>query len=193
MKIRPLKINKKAQVSPETGTFSIFTFMIVAFLAVVLFAGLIWTMGLINNVMHQVGVQNDATNSGSAMYVNMTQASDSIFGQVNSSIQALTMVAVVYILGEAVIIIVTNALQKKHPIFFFAYVLIALLAVLFAPTISNAYITLLNSGMMDGVLNKFVAANFLLINLPTIVMIISTVGAVFLFINLIRGGGDSSL
>lgn len=191
MKIKPLKINKKAQV--EGGVFSIFTFMIVAFLAVVLFGGLIWSWGLINSVMHNVGVQNDATSANSSLYVNMTQASDSIFGSQNESIQALRMVALVYILGQAAIIIVTNVLQKKHPIFFFAYILICLLAVMFAPTISNAYITLLNSGMMDNVLSSFSAANFLLVNLPTVVMVVSVIGGIFLFVNLIRGGGEASL
>lgn len=188
--------NKKAQImyAPESGSsLSIFGFMVVAFLAVVLMGGMIYSWGLINDVMHNVGVQNDAVNSGSPMYVNMTKASDDIFGQVNNSIQALTMVAIVYILADATLIIVTGFLQKKHPIFFFVYILIALLAVIFAPTISNAYITLLQANMMNNVLAKFTTANMLLINLPTLVAVISILGAIGLLVNLIRGGGETTL
>ena len=172
--------NKKAQ-----NTFNIFTFMITAFLIVVFFASLIWVMGMINDVFHEVGVKNDQ-NSGGGIYVNMTQASDDIFGKVNDSIQALRMVSIMYILGLGAIIIVTNALQKRHPIWFFAYMLIALLAIVFAPTISNAYENLLNSRIMDGTLSTFTASNFILLNLPTVVLVISILGGVFLFIQLIR-------
>ena len=182
-------------------TFNIFVWIIAGFLCVVLFAGLIYTMGIINDTMHQVGVTNDQNPtqnftfpcpdnqsnicSGST-YVNMTQASDNIFGQVNTSIQALRMVAIVYILGLAVVIIISNSLIKLNPIFFFAYILICLLAVIFAPTISNAYYNLLQTNMMNGILTSFTSANYVLLNLPTITLIISVLGGIFLFISFIK-------
>lgn len=170
----------------QANTFGIFQFMIIAFVAVLFFGGLIYAQGLIYNVLHQTGVDNDKTNSGNQMYVNMTQAADITFGTVNNSIQALRMVALVYILGYAALIIVTNALQKIHPIWFFAYILISVLAVIFSVPIANAYYSILGSGIYDGGLNNFTGANWVLLNLPIIVMVISVVGAVFLFINLIR-------
>jgi uncharacterized membrane protein len=180
-------LEKKAQ-------FSIFSYMIIVFLALIFFGALVWVMGMINDVFHDVGVANDI-NPNRPLYVNMTVASDNIFGQLNQSIQALRMVSLVYILGLAVVIILTNVLQTKHPIWFFAYLLIALLAVIFAPLISNAYETLLDAQIMDGTLNTFSASNFLVLNLPTLVLIISTIGAVFLFINLIRtdSGGEIAI
>jgi len=186
MKLPSIIKNKKAQ-----QTFGIFNWMIVAFLTVVFFAGLIYAMGLINGVMHQVGVQNDA-NAGSPNWINLTQASDATFGQVNQSIQALKMVAIVYILGLAVLVIVANALQKIHPIYFFAYILICLLAIIFAAPISNAYQTLLTSGIYNGLLSQFSASNWILNNLPIITLVISVLGGVFLFINLIRTGNEGS-
>lgn len=204
-KIKIRKMNKKGQLS-QLGTFNIFQFMILSFLCVVLFGGLIWISGTLNTTMNQVGVMNDKnprTNftfpclnnqseicSGST-YVNMTQASDATFGQMNQSIQSLRMVAIVYILSLAVCIIITNFLQKMHPLWFFAYMLIAMLAIIFAPTISNAYESLLNSGIYDGTLSSFTASNFILLNLPMIVMFISVIGGIGLFVNLLRQDGGN--
>jgi hypothetical protein len=192
-------INKKAQ------TFSIFYFMVIVVVAVIMLSGMVWIQGKVNSIMHQVGVENDiATNSGAnsvfsfpcpdnvsrtctgSTYVNMTQASDLTFGQVNSAIQALRMVAVVYILGLAVIIIVTFALMRMSRIWFFAYILISMLAIIFAPTISNAYLSLLQTGIMDNTLASFTTANWILLNLPIIVLIISILGGVLLFIGFLR-------
>ena len=145
--------------------------MIASVLAVVMFAGLIYTMGIINDVFKEVGVANEV-NAGNVGYVNMSKASDDIFGQINQSIQALRMVALVYILGLAVIIMVTNALMKMNPLWFFAYILICLLAVIFAPTISNGYEVLLNSGVFDGELQTFSTSNVIILNLPLVVMIV---------------------
>jgi len=194
MKLRSLINNKKGQLTQtgEGGAFSIFTFMITAFLIVVFFAGLIYAMGLINSVMHNAGLANEV-NAGKESYTNMTLASDQIFGQVYQSIQALRMVAIVYILALAVAIMVTNAMVKIHPLFFFAYILLGVLAVVFSVPISNSYETLLGSGIYNGELVNFTASNWFLLNLPTMVLIISVLGGIFMFINLVRGGGEGNL
>jgi predicted membrane channel-forming protein YqfA (hemolysin III family) len=180
--------NKKGQF--EAQTFDIFTFIIFSFLVVVFFAGLIYTMGLINTVMHNAGLSNEV-NSGSPYYTNMTLASDMIFGQQAEAIKALRMVAIVYILSIAVVIVITNALIKKNPLWFFAYILLSLLAVIFAPQVSNAYENLLSSGIFEGELNNFTASNWILLNLPWIVLVISVLGGIFLFVNLIRSPAES--
>jgi magnesium-transporting ATPase (P-type) len=172
-------------------SFNIFYWMIISFLVVAFFAGLIYAMGLINGVMHQVGVENDK-NVGSPLWVNLTQASDETFGQVNNSIQALRMVSIVYILGLAVTIIVANALMKIHPIYFFAYIIICLLAVIFAVPIANAYEGLMNSGIYNGLLTSFTASNWILLNLPILTLFISVLGGVLLFVNLVRTGNEGS-
>lgn len=186
-------MNTKAQVEFANGSqFNIFTFMVFSVMVIVFFGGLIYAMGLINDVMNNVGIANEV-NIGSDTYVNMSQASITIFGALNQSIQALKMVSIMYILGMASILIITNFLQRKHPIFFFVYICICLLAIIFAPTISNAYETLLTQQIYGGGLNEFTTSNFLVLNLPMIVLAISAFGGVFLFINLIRTGGEGQL
>jgi len=100
------------------------------------------------------------------------------------------MVSIVYILSLAVCIIITNVLVKQHPIWFFVYILVTLLAVVFAPIISNAYESLLNTGIYDNGLASFTASNYILLNLPVVVLIISVIGGIFLFINMIRGNTE---
>lgn len=181
-------MNKRGQFL----TFSVFHFIIVAFLVVVLFGGLIWIMGQINDVMHQAGIANEV-NAGKPGYVNMTLASDETFGVVNNSIQSLRMVAIVYILGLAICIILTSALIKIHPIFYFAYLLIVFLAVAFSAPISNAYLTLLQSNIYDGTLITFTAANYILLNLPFFTLAIGILGGIFLFIQMLRNESEPVL
>ncbi|MCK9544635.1 MAG: hypothetical protein M0R03_21650 [Novosphingobium sp.] len=188
MKLRKIVKNKKGELS----SFSIFTWMITAFLVVVFFASLIWVMGLLNDVFTEVGVMNEQ-NAGSPMYTNMTLASQQIWGQAYQSIQALRMVSIVYILALAIGIVVIGFLERKHPFLFFVYLLITLLAVIFAPTISNAYENLLNTGIFDGGLEAFTTSNFIILNLPVFVLIIGVLGGIGLFINLIRGDNTGEI
>ena len=197
-------MNKKGEMS----SFSIFTFMITAFLVVIFFAGLIWVMGQLNGVFTQVGIMNDqnphenisfpcidnqSETCYGSFYVNMTEASDAIWGTAYESIQSLRMVSIVYILALGVAIIIVGFLERKHPFLFFVYILLTLLAIIFAPTISNAYENLLTSNIFDGELLNFGASNFILLNLPTIVLVIGSLGALGLFINLIRSGNEGSI
>ena len=195
MKLRKIKINKKAQLS----SFSPIMWMITAFLAVVLFAGMIYTMGILNDVFTQVGLDNEK-NSGQPGYVNISQATEDIWGQADESIQALKLVAITYILALGASIIIIGFLQRKHPFLFFIYMLIVLLGVIFAPTISNAYEELLGSGIfpsdtpgLDSGLEEFTAANHILLNLPIYVLIIGFSGAIGLFIQLVRGDNSGNI
>ena len=94
-----------------------------------------------------MGVKYDAQRGGNFNdnYVNITSAADLTFGTVNQSIQALQMVAVVYILALAFEIILVNFFMRVHPLWFFAHLLLSLLAIIFSVPISNAYENLLNS------------------------------------------------
>jgi len=179
---------KNAQFSQ----FNIFTFIIVGFLFVVFCGGLIYVSGLLNDVFTDVGIQNEV-NSGSDLYVNMTQASEQIWGEHYRSIQALRMVSFVYLLALGAGMVIVGFLERKHPFLFFVYVLIVLLGVIFSPMVSNAYENLLNSGIFENELANFTASNFIILNLPVFVMIIGILGGLGLFINLIRTGNEGEI
>jgi len=179
--------NKKAQ-----SVFNIYKLMIIALLVVLFFGGLIYIMGKINDVFLEVGLNNEQY-AGGETYVNLTQASESTIGKLNDSIQSLRIVAFAYIIGLAVSIILTNAMMKLNPIWFFAYIVISVLAVIFAPTISNAYEDILLGGAFDGIYNTFTTSNYFILNLPVFIMVVGLLGGIFLFINFLRLGNETMI
>ena len=192
MKLRKIKRIVKKDKRGQLSSFSVFNWMILGFLAIVMFAGFIWTMGQLKDVFDDVGLQNEK-NAGSQMYVNMSKASEDIWGTAYESIKSLRMVGSVYLLAFGASIIIIGFLEKKHPFLFFVYILITLLAIIFAPTISNAYETLLSSGVFEGELKTFTASNFILLHLPAFVLVIGALGGIGLFINLIKPGGEGEI
>lgn len=176
----------------EIGAFGIFRFIIVAFIAVVLFAGLIYVTGLMNNVFIQVGQQNQL-NPGQPGYVNLTDAAEKTFGQVNNSIQALRLVAITLIFSEILLFIIIGSFKRVHPAMFFVYVLIVFLGVLFSVPISNAYESLLKSNIYEGLLSSFTGSNWILLNLPLVVFIVGLFGGIFMFINIVKAGNEAAL
>jgi len=178
--------NKKAQIERMT---MLFRFMIVSFMAVVMFAGLIWVMGILNDTFMDIGEANEGMLPG----VNLTRTAEQTFGQVNSSIQALRLVAICLIFSEIMLIFIFNAFQRVHPMMFMIWVLIVFFAVMFAAPISNSYESLLQSGIYDGTLESFTGSNFVLLNLPLIVLLTGICGGVLMFINIIRAGQEEAL
>jgi len=170
----------------KRGQFSIFGFMVTAFFCVVFFAGLIYSWGLITGAMQSVGQMNEA-HVGELGYVNISQAVDITFGSVNATIGNLRMVALVYILAYASILILTSLLSRMHPIWFIINLLTTLLAVIYAPIISNAYASLMQTNIFNGLLTTFSLPNTIIAHLPSVVLVIGTFMGILSFINLIRG------
>ena len=185
-------MNKKAQLGFGSPIWNIYTFMVMAILVVMLFAVWIYITGALNDVFNQVGVLNEA-NAGNPGYTNMSLAAQETFGVMNNGIQALRMVALTYILGMIAVILISNALVKLHPMWFFPYVLISALAVMFAAPIANAYETLLASNLFGGLLTSFTAVNFIILHLPIFVMFIGLFGGILLLVNLIRTDNNPNL
>ena len=123
----------------------------------------------------------------------MSLASEQIWGQHYEAVQSLRMVSIVYILALGVAIVIVGFLERKHPFLFIVYILFTLLAVIFAPTISNAYESLLQEGVFSGELATFTTSNFILLNLPVLVLVIGALGGIGLFVNLIRSGNEGEL
>lgn len=177
--------------SAQFSFFGIFNIVIMALVVVLFFGGLIYVTGLLNTAFINVGVQNDIGSSHGAAYVNLTVAAQNTFGQMNSSIQNLRLVALTLIFSMIMATFVVNALVKVHPAFFFVHILVTVLAVIFSATISNAYQSLLQAQVYGGLLQSFTGSSWILLNLPMIVGFVGTMGAVFLFINLESNQGST--
>jgi len=178
--------------SGQFQTFSLFTFIIVAFMAVILFAGLIYVMGLLNTTFENVGINNEI-NANQSMYVNLTQASQNTFGKVNESTQGLRLVALTLIFSLIMVNVLINFSIKQHPAYFFIYILIVILAILFAVPISNAFYDIEQTNIFNGTLNSFTGSEFILLNLPEVVLVMGILGAIIMFINIVKSPNEGGL
>jgi len=169
--------------------FNIFRFIIVTFLAVLFFGGLIYVTGLLNDVFIDIGHQNEGVIPGA----NFTDAANRTFGKVNESIQALRLVAITLIFSEILLIFVLNSFRRVHPAMFIVWIFIVFLAIMFSAPIANAYESLLNQNVYEGLLLSFTAPNWILLNLPLVVLFVGIIGGIFMFINILRPGGEEPL
>lgn len=190
LEVADLIKDKRGQM--QFSVFNLFLIGIVAFLAVVLFAGYIYVMGILNTTFHTIGVGNEG-NSGQPGYVNLTNAADVTFGQVNQSIQGLRLVAICLIFAEMLAFIFMSGLVRIHPFFFIVYIFIVILAVIFAAPISNSYESLMQQQLYEGLLASFTGSNWLLMNLPLIIAVVGVIGGIFMFVNIITNGNQGVL
>ncbi len=177
-RFRRSKMNKKGAIT-DLILWLIISFVVVIFLGV-------WTFGF-NILSTELG----NAQSGSDL-VNISEAAAATFGQVNSAMPGLRIVAFVIIFALAISIFISNALIKANPVFFIVYVLITVVSVIFAAILSNAYEELLMNDVFGATLLEFTASNHILLNFPLYTTIIGLFGAVFLFAGVLRdseGGG----
>ena len=189
------KMNKKGQMGLQVmdSQFNLFTLGIVAFLAVVFFAGLMFSMNIINTTMHNAGLNNEQ-NAGQAGYVNMTKAADDTFGKAYSAMDGLRLVSMSIIFSMILGMVVVSFFQRTHPFLFIVYIFFVVLAVIFSVPISNAYQELLGStGPLTTYLQMHTMTNFILINLPFFTAAVGMLCCIFLFINIVRTGGEGGL
>lgn len=159
--------------------------IVTAFVVVVLFAGIIYVMNIFTGEM--VGL--DVT----VRSANLSDASLDTFGQLNMGLQALRLVAISIILGMALFTIVGGIGVRYHPLFFIGYVIIGVLAVILSVPVSNAYETLVTDQIFDGTLQTFTFGNWVLLNLPVFVAVITIFGSIFMFGMMLRdqqSGGE---
>jgi len=187
--LKHIKFLPEDNAGQLSGTFSIFTIIIVIFLATIFFGGWIYITGLINTQLNNVGLLNEV-NAGRPGYTNMTLAASATIGQVNIAIQSLRLVALTFAFSLILSAVLIGFLSKKHPVFFFLHVLVTLLAVFLAVPISNAYETLLKANTFNGTLSSFTGTNWLLLNLPLVTAITGSLGAIFIFVNILRSDNE---
>ncbi len=165
------------------GLLDLIILMVVAFTAVLFFAGWTFTHQKLTDTLL------DAPEDG----INLTGATNSTFLEINDALIGLRWVAAAIIFGSIIAIFISNFLVKAHPVFFVPYLLFVVIAIIFSAYISNAYEGLLTSGTLATTLQGFSFANFFFINLPVWITVVGFAGAIVLFIGITSdkdvGGG----
>lgn len=157
--------------------------MVVSFIVIIFFAAFIFLFTQVSSVLRTV--PDNAV-------LNISSASAGTFHLINASMPILQWVAVVFILSLIISIFVSNFFIKANPVFFIIYILLIIVAVIFAAYLSNAYESiLLSDNALSPTINQFTGANFIMLNLPYWSAVVGIFGAIILFINIIRSDNES--
>lgn len=165
-------MNKKAQL------FNPVMWLIIAFIVVIILALLIFFFGQITNVMQTIPSPSPS--------VNMTEIIDTTFVQVNRALGFYKTLAFLMLFAFAISIFIVNFLERGNPWFFFLHVGISIVALIISVPLSNAYEGLLSNDVLGPTLLEMTAATWIMLWLPTWVVIIAFVGAIFLLSGIAR-------
>jgi len=178
--MRTLKTKKKAAVS------DLFLLMIAGLILTLLAAAFLLVFGIVTNNLVSID-----TGAGEP---NVSAAASTTFGNINIALQQFRWWPFALIIAFAISIFVSNFLIKINPVFFIFHIIITIIAVLVAITLSNAYEFIYTSQNIFGdELQTFVGTSWMLLNLPIVVTVIGVLGGIFQFIGISRdseqGGG----
>lgn len=174
-------MNKRGALNEMIGMATLLVVIIVvSLIAVVFSAVIIYGFGIITKATTTQQLANNAA-------ANITQYSETTFGNINAGIQQLRWISFVLIFGMIVGIFIGNFLVKVHPGYFGLYVLISVAVIVFSIYISNAYEALyLSGGPLGNTLKSFVGTSWLLLYLPAWITVVAFIGAIFLFTGMNR-------
>jgi len=177
--MRKLINNKRGSI------LDIFIWIILSFVVVVFFATWMWGHNIITTTLTSI----DTGDSN----INVSDAAVKTFGQVNSALAWLRILAWVIIFAEILTIIISNFYVNSHPIIFIPYLFIIIAAVMFSVYISNYYETLISNDLLGSTITSFTGGSFIMLNLPLWTTIVGFIGLIFLTIGILRdrqlGGG----
>lgn len=165
----------------------LFLIIIVGFILLIFI--IVWMVGfsLLSNTLTSITSQpNEPTN--------VSQAATDTLGQVNSGLSVWYWAVGAIVVGLFISVFISNFLVKSHPVFIIPYVIIVVIAIIFSTVISNAYESaILGNTVLADQASNFGGANLIFLNLPIWITVVGILGAIFLFIGIIRdkGAGES--
>lgn len=173
----------------NAGMTDIFIFMIVS-LCIVFISGVFIYLGL------KVYTEVDEKFAGE-MYgdVNSSDVVDNTLGKLNETYASLYWISIFLMVGMIISIFIGSYLVTTRPIFFIPYIFVTIIAIIVSVGLSNAYEEIIQTPLLADVFSGFVGANFILLNLPMWITIISFVGGIIMFVrmgsreNQLYGGG----
>ena len=172
MKLKQIKSKKASLI--DLIVWIIISFVTILFLA-------IWVYGFDIMTQSLTGIES------SPGKVNISKHAQATFGQVNNAMSGLGVLAFVIVFMMAFSLFISNFLVKAHPVFFIVHIFMVVISFIFAVEISNAYEGLMGNAAIGSTLSTtFKGSSFIMLHLPTWVIVVGIVGAIFLFVGIIR-------
>ncbi len=158
----------------------------VSFIILIFFAAWIFAHAALTNAL---------VNLPPAGNINVSSLAQQTFGQIDSALSSLKILAFLMIFAIGLSTLITGALTKSNPVFFIVHIFVTVVVFVFGVEISNAYEGLLSNPLLGSTLLEFTGGNHIMLNLPTYVVIFGIMGAVIISIGLIRdrGAGGSPI
>lgn len=173
--------NNHLKVCPwnKKGAFTdIFIFMIMAF-AIMLICGIFIYVGILaNNQLH-----NSLDNMTIGAY-NTSQVITQSMGAVNTAYNSLYWISWFLIIGMIIASFIGAYAVTSKPIYAVPYFIIGIVAFIVSVGISNAYGVILQDKTLGATFNGLAGGNFLMGELPIIVLIIMIVTGILMFSSL---------
>lgn len=164
----------------QGGFTDIFVFIIMAF-AIMIISGIFIYIGIIsNNALHQ-NMDNLTIKGDGGNNVNVSKIVTESMGQVNTAYQSLYWISWFLILGMIIASFIGAYAVTSKPVFMIPYIILGIVAFFVAIGISNAYGMILQDATLGSTFNAMVGGNFLMSQLPIIVIIIDIIGGVLMF------------
>lgn len=171
MKIK--KWNKRANFT------DVFIFIIMAF-AIMLICGIFIYIGVLsNNKLHES--MDNLTIAGNNENVNVSQIITNSMGAVNTAYQSLYWISWFLIIGMIIASFIGAYLVTSKPVFIIPYIILGIVAFIVSVGISNAYGIVMQDATLGSTFNGLVGGNFLMGELPLIVLIIEIVTGILMF------------
>lgn len=180
--------NRRGGLSIAQAFLPILIFIFIAFAAFLFMAAFMYGYNLMTNSLLDL-----PSGIGTLPSVNLTDAVQSTFVQINSSLVIFRVASILLIFAGLCAVLIANWSIKIHPAWFIAYFFLMIAAVVLSVYISNTYEDLTQMGALKDTLLSFKGANHVINNLPVYVTVTGFIGAILLFMGIQRQqsqGGD---
>lgn len=175
-------MNKKS-IGKRGGLTDIFIFMALAFCIALISIAFVY----IGNVTHdKIQEKSPFLQEQISPEDNATQIIDNTIGGVNIAYQSLKWITGMLIVGMILSILISSFLVRVHPVFFVAYILISIIAVIVSVPLSNTYEVIYNDPVLASSFTGFYAQTFIFAYLPIWITAIMFIVGIVLFVNMQR-------
>jgi len=175
----------------KAGASDLFIALILAFTISVILVMLTFMAGTVESELLELAPTLQGSTSGGE---NMTEVVQNTIGAVTNAYESLKWISVMLIVGLFLSVVIHSFLVNTKPVFWVSYFLVWMLAYIVAVPISNAYETLMQNKELASTFAGFVGQNFIMLHLPTWILVIGFVSGIVLFLNFVRvksdGGGS---
>lgn len=123
-------------------------------------------------------------------HANATEIIDNSMGAVKTSYESLKWISGLIIIGMALSILITSFMVRTEPVFFIAYALIWIIAIIVSVPLSNAYETIYENPTLSASFEGFYAQTWIFLNLPIWIIVIGGIAGLLMIVNLVRGSRE---